>query len=155
MISIGQVAPDFVLPDAEGNSVKLSDFKGKKVVLYFYSKDMTGGCTAQALGFKERHRDITAQNAVIIGVSKDGAASHKKFIEKYDLPFILLCDEELNVIKAYDVWGEKKLYGKTSYGVVRTTYIIDENGFIADAETKVKAADNAENVLNKLCNIGC
>ena len=150
MLKIGSIAPQFTLKDAEGKAFSLEDFKGKKVVLYFYSKDNTGGCTTQALGFKERYEEIAKQNAVVIGISKDGAASHKRFIEKYELPFLLLCNEDLSVIKTYEAWGEKKLYGNTTYGVIRTTYLIDENGVIISAETKVKAANDPENVLNKL-----
>ena len=150
MLKTGMKAPQFTLPDKNGNMVSLSDFIGRKVVLYFYSKDMTGGCTTQALGFKDRFEEVKALNAVIIGVSKDGAASHKRFIEKYDLPFLLLSDESLSVIKEYEAWGEKKLYGKTTYGTIRTTYIIDESGVIIDAATKVKAADNPADVLEKL-----
>ena len=150
MLKIGSIAPQFTLKDAEGKAFSLEDFKGKKVVLYFYSKDNTGGCTTQALGFKERYEEIAKQNAVVIGISKDGAASHKRFIEKYELPFILLCNEDLSVIKTYEAWGEKKLYGNTTYGVIRTTYLIDEKGVIISAETKVKAANDPENVLNKL-----
>lgn len=150
MLQPGTIAPDFTLPDQNGNPVSLSDYRGSKVILYFYPKDMTAGCTAQACGFKERYPHFTEKGAVILGVSKDSVASHKKFEQKYGLPFPLLADPELNVIQAYDVWQEKKLYGKTSMGVVRTTYLIDENGVIAQAFGKVKAADNPQQMQELL-----
>ena len=150
MLQPGTIAPDFTLPDQNGNPVSLSDYRGSKVILYFYPKDMTAGCTAQARGFGERYPHFTEKGAVILGVSKDSVASHKKFEQKYGLPFPLLADPELNVIQAYDVWQEKKLYGKTSMGVVRTTYLIDENGVIAQAFGKVKAADNPQQMLELL-----
>lgn len=140
-------APDFSLPDKDNNMVSLSDFAGKKVVLYFYPKDNTPGCTRQACAFAAAFDEYKSLNTVVIGISKDSAASHVKFAEKYALPFILLADTELEAIKAYDVWQEKKMCGKVSMGVVRTTYIIDENGYIEKAMPKVKPDTNAEEVL--------
>ena len=140
-------APDFSLPDKDNNMVRLSDFAGKMVVLYFYPKDNTPGCTRQACAFAATFDEYNALNTVVIGISKDSAASHVKFAEKYALPFILLADTELEAIKAYDVWQEKKMCGKVSMGVVRTTYIIDENGYIEKAMPKVKPDTNAEEVL--------
>lgn len=147
MLDIGVKAPDFKLPDQNGKEHSLSDFLGKKVVLYFYSKDNTSGCTKQACGFAENYPHFIEKNAVVVGVSKDSISSHKKFEEKYNLPFILLSDTELDVIKAYDVWKEKKLYGKVSMGVVRTTYLINEKGIIEKAFDKVKAAENPAQML--------
>ena len=150
MLETGKKAPDFELPDQNGEMHKLSDYKGMKVILYFYPKDNTSGCTKQACGFGDRYPQFKEKGAVILGVSKDSVASHKKFEEKYGLPFTLLSDSELNVIKAYDVWKEKKNYGKVTMGVVRTTYLIDENGVIVKAMDKVKAADNPQEMLNEL-----
>ena len=150
MLEKGTVAPEFTLPDQNGELHSLADYKGKKVILYFYPKDNTPGCTKQACGFAERYPQITEKGAVVLGVSKDSVASHKKFEEKYGLPFTLLSDTELEVIKAYDVWQEKKNYGKVSMGVVRTTYLIDEEGIIVKAFGKVKAAENAEQMLGEL-----
>ena len=147
MLEIGIQAPDFEQPDQDGVIHKLSDYKGKKVILYFYPKDNTAGCTKQACGFSERYPQFLEKGAVILGVSKDTVASHKKFQEKYGLAFTLLADPERKVIEAYDVWKEKKNYGKVSMGVVRTTYLIDENGTIVRANDKVKAANDAENML--------
>ncbi|MCR5627033.1 MAG: thioredoxin-dependent thiol peroxidase [Lachnospiraceae bacterium] len=150
MLETGIKAPDFSLPDQNGEIHKLSDYKGQKVILYFYPKDNTSGCTKQACGFSDRYPQIREKGAVILGVSKDSVASHKKFEEKYGLAFTLLSDTELNVIKAYDVWKEKKNYGKVSMGVVRTTYLIDEEGIIIRAQDKVKAADNPQEMLDVL-----
>ena len=150
MLEIGTKAPDFTLPDQNGNMHTLSEYRGKKVILYFYPKDNTPGCTKQACGFAERYPQFTEKGAVILGVSKDSVASHKKFEEKYGLPFTLLADPELAAIQAYDVWQEKKNYGKTYMGVVRSTYLIDENGKIVKAFEKVKAADNPEQMLGEL-----
>ena len=150
MLETGKKAPDFELPDQNGKVHKLSDYKGKKVILYFYPKDNTSGCTRQACGFGERYPQFKEKGAVILGVSKDSVASHKKFEEKYGLPFTLLSDTELDVIKAYDVWKEKKNYGKVSMGIVRTTYLIDEEGIIIKAMDKVKAADNPQEMLDGL-----
>ena len=150
MLEAGTKAPDFTLPDQNGDMRSLSDYRGKKVILYFYSKDMTSGCTRQACGFSELYPHFTEKNAVILGVSKDSAASHKKFEEKYGLPFTLLSDPEKSVIMAYDVWKEKKTSGKVSMGVVRTTYLIDENGLIERAFGKVSAAENPAQMLKEL-----
>ena len=144
------MAPDFALPDQNGTIRRLTDFRGSKVVLYFYPKDMTAGCTKQACGFGELYPQFREKGAVVLGVSKDTVASHKKFEEKYGLPFLLLSDPERTVIEAYGVWQEKKLYGKTTMGVVRTTYLIDENGIIQRAMEKVKAADNPGQMLEML-----
>lgn len=150
MLEIGTVAPDFTLPDQNGDTHSLSDYRGRKVILYFYPKDNTAGCTKQACNFKELMPQFREKGAVILGVSKDSVASHKRFEEKYGLPFTLLSDEEKTVIQAYDVWKEKKNCGKVSMGVVRTTYLIDENGVIARAFDKVKAADNPAQMLEAL-----
>ncbi|MBR4754461.1 MAG: thioredoxin-dependent thiol peroxidase [Lachnospiraceae bacterium] len=150
MLQVGTKAPDFKLPDQNGEMHSLSDYKGKKVILYFYPKDNTSGCTKQACGFSDRYPQFQEKGAVVLGVSKDSVASHKKFEEKYGLPFTLLSDTELTVIKAYDVWKEKKNYGKVSMGVVRTTYLIDEKGIITKANDKVKAADNPQEMLEAI-----
>ena len=150
MLEVGTKAPDFTLPDQNGNMHSLSEYRGKKVILYFYPKDNTAGCTKQACGFAERYPQFTEKGAVVLGISKDSVASHKKFEEKYGLPFTILSDPELVAIQAYDVWQEKKNYGKTYMGVVRTTYLIDENGKIVKAFEKVKAADNPEQMLGEL-----
>ena len=150
MLEVGTKAPDFTLPDQDGNMHFLSEYRGKKVILYFYPKDNTAGCTKQACGFAERYPQFTEKGAVVLGVSKDSVASHKKFEEKYGLPFTILSDPELVAIQAYDVWQEKKNYGKTYMGVVRTTYLIDENGKIVKAFDKVKAVDNPEQMLGEL-----
>ena len=150
MLEKGMKAPQFTLADKSGKSVSLSDFAGKTVVLYFYPKDNTPGCTRQACAFKAKNDEFEAKNAVIIGVSKDSSASHARFAEKYGLPFILLSDENLDVIKAYGVWQEKKLYGKVSYGVVRTTFVIDGDGVITAVMSKVKPVAFAEEVLAML-----
>ena len=147
MLAVGTVAPDFTLPDQNGVMHTLKDFRGKKVILYFYPKDMTSGCTKQACGFAERYPQFTERGVEILGVSKDSVASHKRFEEKYGLPFPLLADTERKVIEAYGVWQEKKSAGKVSMGVVRTTYLIDEKGVIIRAESQVKAADNPEQML--------
>jgi len=150
MLEVGTKAPDFTLPDQNGNMHSLSEYRGKKVILYFYPKDNTPGCTKQACGFAERYPQFIEKGAVVLGISKDSVASHKKFEEKYGLPFTILSDPELVAIQAYDVWQEKKNYGKTYMGVVRTTYLIDEEGKIAKAFDKVKAADNPEQMLGEL-----
>ena len=150
MLEIGTKAPDFTLPDQNGFPRSLSDYRGKKVVLYFYPKDMTSGCSRQACSFGELYPHFLQKNAVILGVSKDSVASHKKFEEKYGLPFTLLSDEEKTVIMAYDVWQKKNMYGRETYGVVRTTYLINEEGFIEKAFGKVKAADNPAQMLEEL-----
>ena len=149
MLSIGTKAPDFTLPDQNGELRSLGDFAGKKVVLYFYSKDNTSGCTKQACGFGELYPQFTEKGAVVIGISKDSTESHRKFAEKYSLPFVLLSDPELKAITAYDVWKEKMNYGKPVMGVVRTTYLI-EDGVITKAFGKVKAAENPAQMLQEL-----
>ena len=147
MLEVGMKAPDFTLTDKYGDSISLSQFLGKKVVLYFYPKDNTPGCTRQACAFAASYGDFEAKNVVVIGVSKASAASHLKFAEKYNLPFVLLSDPELQAIQAYGVWQEKKLYGKVSMGVVRSTYLIDENGMIEKVMPKVKPDTNAADIL--------
>ena len=147
MLEIGMKAPEFTLPDKDGNPVSLADFLGKKVVLYFYPRDNTPGCTRQACAFAGSYTAFREKDVVVIGISKDSVASHVKFAQKHDLPFILLADPELQAIKAYDVWQEKKLYGKVSMGVVRTTYVIDENGVIEKVMPKVKPDTNAAEIL--------
>ena len=147
MLEVNSIAPDFTLKDSNNNDVSLSSFKGKKVVLYFYPKDNTSGCSKQAMEFKKYYEEFKKKGAIIIGVSKDSLDSHVKFISKYDLPFILLSDPTLEVIKAYKVYGEKKLYGKTYMGVIRTTYIIDEKGIIISAKEKVNPSNNASETL--------
>lgn len=150
MLEVGMKAPLFTLLDKNGNLVRLSDFLGKKVVLYFYPKDNTPGCTRQACAFGESYEAFQAKNTVVIGISKDSAASHLRFAEKYHLPFILLSDPELQAIQAYGVWQEKKLYGKVSMGVVRSTYLIDERGMIEKVMPKVKPDTNAGELLEYL-----
>ena len=147
MLETGTKAPDFTLNDKDGKVVSLSDFMGKKVVLYFYPKDNTPGCTRQACAFAAAYEDFKTLDAVVIGVSKDSEASHRKFAEKYGLPFILLSDPELKAIQAYGVWQEKKNYGKGSMGVVRSTFIIDEKGLIEKVMPKVKPDTNAAEIL--------
>ena len=147
MLEVGTKAPDFELLDQNGQLHKLSDYLGKKIVLYFYPRDNTPGCSRQASGYSELYDQFVEQGAVILGVSKDSVASHKKFEEKYGLKFTLLSDTERKVIEAYDVWKEKKNYGKVSMGVVRTTYLIDEQGIIVMANGKAKTADDAEKML--------
>lgn len=149
-MKVGDKAPVFTLPDKDGKAVSLGDFRGRKVVLYFYPKDNTPGCTRQACAFAQNYGEFEKRGIAVIGVSKDGAESHRKFAGKYSLPFILLSDPELTAIKAYGVWKEKKLYGKVSMGVARTTFIIDENGVVADVMEKVKPDTNASEILAKL-----
>lgn len=150
MLEIGTKAPEFTLPDQNGQMHTLEEYRGKKLILYFYPKDNTPGCSRQACGFAELYPQFTEKGAVVVGISKDSVASHKKFEEKFGLPFILLSDTELQVIQAYDVWKEKKLYGKTSMGVVRTTYLIDEEGIIRKAFGNVKAAENPAQMLTEV-----
>ena len=150
MLETGTKAPDFSLPDQNGSTVRLSDFQGKKVVLYFYSKDNTPGCTRQACAFAASYEQFKTRNVIVIGISKDSVASHLKFAQKYDLPFILLSDPQLQAIQSYGVWQEKKLYGKVSMGVVRTTYIINEQGIIEKVMPKVKPDTNAAEILTLL-----
>ena len=150
MLEIGMKAPEFTLPDKDGNSVSLSDYLGKKVVLYFYPKDNTPGCTRQACAFAAAYEGFKSRDIAVIGISKDSVASHLKFAQKYELPFILLSDPELKAIQAYGVWQEKKLYGKVSMGVVRSTFIINEQGMIEKIMPKVKPDTNAAEILSYL-----
>ena len=150
MLEIGAKAPDFTLIDKDGVKVTLSEFLGKKLVLYFYPKDNTPGCTRQACAFAQSYEAFKRLDVVVIGISKDSVASHQKFAAQHQLPFILLSDPELQAIQAYDVWKEKKLYGKVSMGVVRSTYVIDEQGMIEKAMPKVKPDTNAEEILEYL-----
>ena len=149
-LKIGDRAPEFALYDKDKNEVKLSDFLGKKVVLYFYPKDNTPGCTRQACAFAASYNAFREKNVAVIGISKDSVASHVKFAEKYDLPFTLLSDPDRQAIEAYGVWQEKKMCGKVCFGVVRTTFIIDENGNVAEIMDKVKPDTNAEEILARL-----
>jgi bacterioferritin comigratory protein len=148
MLEVGTNAPDFTLPDQNGEMHTLSDYLGKKVILYFYPKDNTSGCSKQAAGFGELYPQFEEKNTVVIGISKDSVASHKKFEQNYNLPFILLSDTELTVIQAYDVWKEKKNYGKTYMGIERSTYLIDEKGIITQALSKVKTDKNPSQMLD-------
>lgn len=150
MLEVGTKAPSFQLPDQNGQVHTLEEYKGRKVVLYFYPKDNTEGCTKQACGFGELYPQFLEKDAAVIGISKDSVASHKKFEEKYGLPFTLLSDTELTAIQAYDVWQEKNMYGKKTMGVVRTTYLIDEQGVIIKAFGKVKAAENPAQMLGEI-----
>lgn len=153
MLNIGDKAPNFTLPDKDGNNISLSDFLGRKVILYFYPKDNTPGCTKQACGFSENIQEFENNNTVIIGISKDSQKSHQNFTQKYDLKINLLSDVERQAIESYGVWQEKKLYGKVSMGIVRTTFVIDEQGNIEKIFDKVKAAQNPEEVLDYIKNI--
>ena len=150
MLELGTKAPAFALLNQDGKEVSLSDFKGKKVVLYFYSKDNTAGCTKQACGFAEIYPDFLEKGAEVIGVSKDSVESHRKFADKYNLKFTLLSDTDKKIIQSYDVWKEKNMYGKKSMGVVRTTYLIDEEGMITKAFTKVNATKNPADMLENI-----
>ena len=150
MLEIGTKAPDFTLPNQDGKEVSLSDFLGKKVILYFYPRDNTPGCTKQACAFAQANEELEQLGAAVIGISKDSAASHRKFADKYELPFLLLSDPELKVIQQYGVWQEKKLYGKVSMGVVRSTYLIYEQGMIEKVMEKVKPDKNAPELLEYL-----
>ncbi|MBP5491000.1 MAG: thioredoxin-dependent thiol peroxidase [Lachnospiraceae bacterium] len=150
MLEVGTKAPDFTLPDQDATMHSLADYRGKKVILYFYPKDNTSGCTKQACGFSERYPHFREKGVEVLGVSKDSVESHKRFEEKYGLAFPLLADPERKVLEAYDVWKEKTNYGKVSMGVVRTTYLIDENGMIIRAQDKVKAAENPEEMMKAI-----
>lgn len=150
MLTVGMKAPDFTLSDQNGNPVTLSDYRGKKVVLYFYPRDNTPGCTRQACAFAGAYEAFRNKNVEVIGISKDSVSSHVKFAEKYGLPFVLLSDPELVAIQAYGVRQEKKLYGKLSFGVARTTFVIDENGIIERIMPKVKPDTNAAEILEAL-----
>ncbi len=145
---VGKAAPDFELPGEGGGKVKLSDFRGKRVILYFYPKDDTPGCTTQACGFRDAYPQIEEKNAVVIGISPDGEKSHQKFKTKYNLPFILLADEDHAVAEAYGVWGEKSMYGKKYMGILRSHFVIDEQGKLVDAQVKVSPADSVERAMN-------
>lgn len=153
MLEVGTKAPDFTLPDQNGDMHSLEDYRGKKVLLYFYPKDNTPGCTKQACGYSERAPKFEGNGVVVLGISKDSVASHKRFEEKQGLSFTLLSDTELEAIQAYDVWKEKKNFGKVSMGVVRTTYLIDEEGVIIEANEKVKAAEDPEKMLDLVENM--
>lgn len=150
MLEVGTKAPSFSLPDQNGKVVNLADFLGKKIIIYFYPKDNTPGCTKQANMYKEHYDSFLEKDAIVIGISKDSVKSHLKFATKYELPFILLSDSNLEVVNAYDVWKEKKLYGVTYMGVVRTTYLVDENGIIIRAEENVKPDKDASNMVCSL-----
>lgn len=150
MLEVGSLAPDFSLPDENGDLHKLSDYRGQKVILYFYPKDNTAGCTKQACGFKDRYPLIQEKGAVVLGISKDSVRTHKNFKTKYDLPFTLLSDPEHQVIEMYDVWKEKKNYGRVYMGIVRSTYLIDENGIIIKALEKVKPDQNPQDMVDVL-----
>lgn len=150
ILEAGMKAPDFTLRDGAGKEVSLSDYRGRKVVLYFYPKDNTPGCTRQACAFAGAYAGFRDKGVQVIGVSRDSIESHRKFAEKHDLPFVLLSDPDLQVIQAYGVWGEKKLYGKVSFGVTRTTFLIDENGIIRKVMRKVKPDTNAQEILAEL-----
>lgn len=152
MLEPGTKAPDFQLFNTDGEAVRLSDFLGKKVVVYFYPRDNTPGCTREACAFRDAYSAYEALGVPVIGISKDSVASHIKFAQKHSLPFLLLSDPDRQAIEAYDVWKEKKLYGKVSFGVVRTTYLIDENGVIEKAYGKVKPDENAQEILDYLKN---
>ncbi|MEM8530926.1 MAG: thioredoxin-dependent thiol peroxidase [Chloroflexota bacterium] len=149
-LQLGGMAPDFELPADNGEMVKLSDFRGKRVILYFYPKDDTSGCTTQACGFRDNYPQIEEKNAIVLGISPDGVASHQKFKTKYDLPFILLADEEHQVAEAYGVWGEKKMYGKSYMGIIRSHFLIDEEGRIADSQVKISPKDSVDKAMAKL-----
>lgn len=149
-VKIGDIAPDFELPSDDGALVKLSDFRGRRVVLYFYPKDDTSGCTTQACGFRDNYPQIEEKNAVVLGVSPDGVKSHQKFKTKYNLPFILLADTDRAVAEAYGVWGEKSFMGKKFMGIIRSHFVIDEQGKIADAQIKVSPAESVERAIRML-----
>ncbi len=150
MVEVGKKAPEFTLLNQNGEEVSLSDFRGKKVVLYFYPKDSTPGCTTQACSYAEAYPEFVEKNTVVIGISKDSVASHQKFISKYELPFILLSDPDLKAITAYDVWKEKNMYGKLTMGVVRSSFLIDEEGILVKASLKVKPSDDAKDMLAEI-----
>ena len=150
MLQEGMKAPDFALPDQDGNQVTLSQFRGKKVVVYFYPKDNTTGCTRQACAFRDAFAQFQAMDVIVIGISKDTEASHQRFIQKFELPFLLLSDPDLTAIKAYEVWREKKMYGKTAFGTARTTFVIDEQGMIVKVFEKAKPDTNAAEILESL-----
>ena len=148
--AVGSMAPDFALPADDGQTVRLSDYRGRRVVVYFYPKDMTSGCTTQACGFRDAYPEIEEENAVVLGISPDGVESHVGFKSKYNLPFRLLADEEHRVAELYGVWGEKSMYGKTYFGIIRSHFVIDEEGRIADVQYKVSPEDSVQNALATL-----
>jgi len=149
-LQVGAAAPDFELPSDRGDKVKLSDFRGKRVIVYFYPKDDTPGCTTQACGFRDSYPQIEEQNAVVIGISPDGVESHQKFKTKHNLPFILLADEDHKVAEAYGVWGEKSQYGKTYMGIIRSHFVIDEKGKLVDVQVKVSPTDSVERAMKAI-----
>ncbi|WP_110513354.1 thioredoxin-dependent thiol peroxidase [Herpetosiphon llansteffanensis] len=149
-LNVGDLAPEFELPADNGETIRLSDFRGKRVVLYFYPKDDTPGCTTQACGFRDAYPQIEEKNAVVIGVSPDSVASHQKFKTKFDLPFLLVADEQHSLAEAYGVWGEKSMYGKKYMGVTRSHFIIDENGYLLDVQGKISPADSVSGALKLL-----
>jgi peroxiredoxin Q/BCP len=149
-LKVGDLAPEFALQSDQGTTVRLADFRGKRVIVYFYPKDDTPGCTTQACGFRDAYPQIEERNAVVLGISPDGAASHRKFKTKFDLPFILLADEDHAVAEAYGVWGEKSMYGKTYMGIVRSHFVVDEQGRIADVQLKVSPADSVARALQAI-----
>jgi thioredoxin-dependent peroxiredoxin len=149
-LQIGDLAPDFELPADDGSTISLSQFRGRRVIVYFYPKDNTSGCTAQACGFRDHYTDIEERDAVVLGVSPDGVKSHQKFRTKHDLPFLLLADEDHSVAESYGVWQEKSMYGKKYYGVVRSHFLVDEEGRLADIQMKVSPAESVERALASL-----
>lgn len=149
-LKVGDIAPDFELPDDSGNKVRLSDLRGKKVILYFYPKDMTSGCTAQACGFRDEYPVIEAKNAIVLGVSPDGADSHRKFKTKHNLPFTLLVDQDHTVAETYGVWGEKSAYGRTQMGIIRSHFVIDEQGRLSDVQIQVSPEQSVEKAVAAL-----
>ncbi len=150
MLKAGTIAPDFTLKDSNGNDVRLSSFKGKRVILYFYPKDSTPGCTKEACSFRDNKTELDKTNTVILGISKDSEESHRRFIDRNSLNFTLLSDPEGTVIQSYGAWGEKKLYGKSYMGIIRSTFVIDENGIISKVYDKVKVATHAEDILKEI-----
>ncbi len=146
-LQVGDMAPDFELPADTGETIRLSALRGQRVILYFYPKDDTSGCTTQACGFRDAYPEISERNAVVLGISPDGVASHQKFKTKHDLPFLLLVDEQHSVAEAYGVWGEKKMYGKSYMGIIRSHFVIDEEGRILDAQVKVSPANSVSRAL--------
>jgi len=146
-LQVGDIAPDFELPADTGETIRLSALRGQRVILYFYPKDNTSGCTTQACGFRDAYPEISERNAVVLGISPDGAESHQKFKTKHDLPFLLLVDEQHSVAEAYGVWGEKKMYGKSYMGIIRSHFVIDEAGRILDAQVKVSPANSVSRAL--------
>ncbi|HEX9017245.1 MAG TPA: thioredoxin-dependent thiol peroxidase [Chloroflexota bacterium] len=149
-LHVGDVAPDFELPSDSGSTVRLSDFRGRRVVVYFYPKDDTTGCTAQACGFRDNYVNVEEKNAIVLGISPDSVKSHQRFKTKYNLPFILLADEDHRVAEEYGVWQEKSMYGKTYFGIVRSHFVVDEDGKIADEQVKVSPQDSVERAIAAL-----